>query len=137
VANDDQLATVIGHEVAHTAARHAAERQSTTTLAQVGLGVAGVAAGDGQLAQAIGQFGGAGAQLGILLPFSRRHELEADRLGVEYMQRAGFRPSEAVALWRTMAAQGGSRPPQFASTHPSEQTRIAALEAYIRERGWS
>lgn len=136
VRNDDQLATVIGHEVAHTAARHAAERQSTTALAQIGLGVAGAAAGSGRVGQAVNQFGGAGAQLGFLLPFSRRHELEADRLGVDYMQRAGFRPSEAVALWRLMEAQGRQRAPEFASTHPSEATRIAELEQYIRSRGW-
>ena len=136
VQNDAQLAAVIGHEVAHTAARHAAERQSTTALAQIGLGVAGAAAGDSGVGRAIGQFGGAGAQLGFLLPFSRRHELEADRLGVDYMQRAGYDPREAVNLWRLMAQRGAQRGPEFASTHPSDATRIAQLEAYIRSRGW-
>lgn len=136
VRNDDQLAAVIGHEVAHTTARHAAERQSSTLAATLGLSVAGAAAGQGRVGQAINQFGGAGAQLGFLLPFSRQHELEADRLGVDYMQRAGYNPRQAIELWRLMAAQGDSRAPQFASTHPSEQTRIAQLEQYIASRGW-
>jgi predicted Zn-dependent protease len=137
VQNDAQLAAVIGHEVAHTAARHAAERQSNTALAQISVGVAGAAAGDSRIGQAIGQFGGAGAQLGFLLPFSRQHELEADRLGVDYMHRAGFPPVEALNLWRLMAQRGAQRAPEFTSTHPSEATRIAQLEAYIRSRGWA
>lgn len=135
VQNDDQLATVIGHEMAHAVAQHAAERYSQTAATQIGLQVAAGAAGN--YGQAVGAFGGLGAQLGVLLPFSRQHELEADRLGVDYMQRAGYRPSEAVSLWRLMAAQRQTNVPQFASTHPSDSTRIAALEAYIREKGWN
>lgn len=139
VQNDDQLAAVIGHEIAHNVANHAAERYSQTAAAQIGLGVAqGVAGSGSDLGQAIGAYGGAGAQLGILLPFSRKHELEADRLGVDYMQRAGYRPSEAIALWRNMAAQrNGASQPGWMSTHPSDAQRIAELEAYIRSRGWS
>ncbi|OYW34363.1 MAG: Zn-dependent protease with chaperone function, partial [Brevundimonas sp. 12-68-7] len=68
---------------------------------------------------------------------SRRDELEADRLGVDYMNAAGFRPSQAVALWRLMAQQRQSGQPEFASTHPSDATRIAQLEAYIAQQGWS
>ncbi len=133
-ANDDQLATVIGHEAAHVLARHSAERYSQSALAQTGVQIAtGVS---GEYGQAVGALGGIGAQLGILLPFSRRHELEADRIGVDIMQRAGYRPREAVTLWRAMAAQGGGSSPEFASTHPSDSTRIAALEAYLAERGW-
>jgi predicted Zn-dependent protease len=135
VRNDDQLATVLGHEVGHVVARHAAERYSTTALTSIGL--RGVQSAAGDYAQAAGAIGGLGAQLGLLLPFSRNHELEADRLGVDYLQRAGFRPSEAVALWRLMAAQRQSSTPQFASTHPSDSTRIAALEQYIASRGWN
>ena len=134
VRNDDQLATVLGHEVAHVVARHAAERYSTSTVAgtviRAGQGLAG------DQARAAGAIGGLGAQLGLLLPFSRTHELEADRLGVDYLQRAGFRPSEAVALWRLMAAQRQGSTPEFASTHPSDANRIAALEAYIAGKGW-
>lgn len=133
--NDDQLAAVIGHEVAHVVGRHAAERTSTSSLTQLALGGLQSAAGD--YGQAVGAFGGIGAQLGVLLPFSRKHELEADRLGVDYMVRAGYRASESIALWRTMAnAQNRAGTPEFASTHPSDQTRIAALQAYITERNY-
>ena len=83
----------------------------------------------------MGALGGIGAQVGVLLPFSRRDELEADRLGVDYMARAGYRTGEALALWRLFATQRQSSAPEFASTHPSDQTRIAALERYIAERG--
>jgi predicted Zn-dependent protease len=131
---DDQLATVIGHEAAHVLARHAAERYSQTALAQTGLQIATGVAGD--YGPAVGALGGIGAQVGVLLPFSRQHELEADRIGVDLMQRAGYNPREAVTLWRAMAAQGGASAPEFTSTHPSDTTRIAALEAYLRERGW-
>lgn len=135
VRNDDQLATVLGHEVGHVVARHAAERYSTN--AATGLVLSGVRGVAGDYAQAAGAIGGLGAQLGVLLPFSRNHELEADRLGVDYLQRAGYRPSEAVALWRLMAAQRQGSTPEFASTHPSDASRIAALEQYIASRGWS
>jgi predicted Zn-dependent protease len=134
VRNDDQLAAVLGHEVGHVVARHAAERYSTTALASTAIRAGQGLAGD--QAQAAGAIGGLGAQFGLLLPFSRNHELEADRLGVDYLQRAGFRPSEAVALWRLMAAQRQGSAPEFASTHPSDASRIAALEQYIASRGW-
>ena len=78
-----------------------------------------------------------GAQFGLLLPFSRNHELEADRLGVDYMAAAGYRPSESLALWRLMAQQRQSGAPEFASTHPSDQTRSTALPQYIASRGWN
>jgi predicted Zn-dependent protease len=135
VRNDDQLAAVLGHEVGHVVARHAAERYSTTALSSVAL--SGVQSVAGDYAQAAGAIGGLGAQLGVLLPFSRQHELEADRLGVDYMQRAGFRPSESIALWRLMAEQRQGSTPEFASTHPSDASRIAALEQYIASQGWS
>lgn len=134
VENDDQLAAIIGHEVGHVVARHAAERYSQTALTATGLQVAQGAAGD--YGQAIGAFGGIGAQLGVLLPFSRNHELEADRLGVDYMAAAGYDPREALDLWRIMAQQRQGSTPEFASTHPSDQTRIAQLEQYISSRGW-
>lgn len=136
VENDDQLAAVIGHEVAHTVARHAAERYSQTAATQIGLGVATGVAGDSQIGNVLGAYGGAGAQLGILLPFSRQHELEADRLGVDYMQRAGYNPHEAVRLWQRMAQERTGGQFELASTHPSDSTRIQTLDAYIRQRGW-
>lgn len=134
VQNDDQLAAVIGHEVGHVVARHAAERYSSSALASVGVEVARGVAGDygSQAGTAAGVF----AQYGALLPFSRRDELEADRLGVDYLQAAGYRPSEAVALWRLMSQDRQAGLPEFASTHPSDATRIQALERYIGERGW-
>lgn len=135
VQNDDQLATVIGHEVGHVVARHAAERYSTQSTTGLVLGAVQSRAGD--YSQAIGALGGMGAQLGLLLPFSRSHELEADRLGVDYVATAGYKPSESIALWRLMAQQRQSGTPEFASTHPSDQTRITALQHYIASRGWN
>ena len=135
VRNDDQLAAVIGHEVGHVVAKHAAERYSSS--AATSLVLSGVQSAAGDYGRAAGAIGGLGAQRGVLLPFSRNHELEADRLGVDYLQRAGYRPSEAVALWRIMAQQRQGSTPEFASTHPSDANRIAALEQYIASRGWS
>jgi len=135
VQNDDQLATVIGHEVGHVVARHAAERYSTQSTTGLVLGAVQSRAGD--YSEAIGALGGMSAQLGLLLPFSRSHELEADRLGVDYVAAAGYKPSESIALWRLMAQQRQSGTPEFASTHPSDQTRITALQQYIASRGWN
>ena len=135
VQNDDQLATVLGHEVGHVVARHAAERYSTQSTTGLVLGAVQGRAGD--YSQAVGAIGGLGAQLGLLLPFSRNHELEADRLGVDYVAAAGYKPSESIALWRLMAQQRQSGTPEFASTHPSDQTRITALQQYIASRGWN
>lgn len=138
VQNDDQLAAVIGHEVGHMAANHAAERYSQTAATQLVLaGAQGASEGRSEtLSKGIASYGGIGAQLGVLLPFSRQHELEADRLGVQYMARAGYRPAEAVTLWRLMAqSRTGARPPEIISTHPSDESRIAALEALLRQQG--
>jgi predicted Zn-dependent protease len=135
VDNDDQLAAVIGHEAGHVVARHAAERQSQNMTSSLVLGVLGAYAG-GDAGRAITSYGGSAAKYGFLLPFSRKQELEADRLGVDFMERAGYRPREAVVLWQHMQAQGGSNAPQLASTHPSDATRIAALQNYIVQRGW-
>lgn len=141
VANDDQLAAVIGHEVGHTVAHHAAERMSQQTAAQIGLGVASSALGSrvgADQARQLASLGSVGAQVGVLLPFSRQHELEADRLGVEYMQRAGYDPRQAVLLWEAMANQRtSSSRPSILSTHPSDANRIAALRQYLASRGWA
>ena len=137
VDNDDQLAAVIGHEAGHVVAQHAAERYSQTMTTKLLLGVAGAAAGSSsEIGRGLNQYGGGASQYLFLLPFSRQHELEADRLGVDYMQRAGYRPRQAVILWRKMQAQGGSGRPEFASTHPSDASRIAALDGYLSSKGW-
>lgn len=135
VQNDDQLASVIGHEIGHVVANHAAERSSSRAMTSIGLSALQGVAGD--YGDAVGAYGGLAAQYGVLLPYSRRDELEADRLGVDYVQSAGWRPSQSVALWRLMAAQRQTSTPQFASTHPSDATRIDALEQYIASRGWN
>ncbi|MGA0838319.1 MAG: M48 family metallopeptidase [Pseudomonadales bacterium] len=126
----DQLAAVIGHEIAHVTARHANERVSTQSLASSGLQVVQIATGTGSPAQQE-LFGllGLGAQVGLILPFGRAQETEADLLGLDYMANAGFDPRASVALWRSMSRIGGERPPDFLSTHPSSSARIAELEA--------
>mgnify|MGYP002142151712 CR=1 FL=1 len=139
VVNDDQLAAVLGHETGHVTAHHAAERVSQTMVAQVGLAAAdlAVANSDAKHGKEIAAVLGAGVQFGVLMPFSRQHELEADRIGVDFMHTAGFRPVEALHLWQNMAAERTQKaPPQWLSTHPSDQTRMSALQAYLTQRGW-
>lgn len=134
MANDDQLAAVVGHEVGHVKANHSGERYSQNAAASLGLQLGSAALGGNNMSAGEQQLLGAlglGAQYGLLLPFSRKHELEADRLGVLYMSRAGYDPNEAVKFWQTMAAQGGQKPPEFASTHPADETRIKALQREI------
>lgn len=132
--NQDQLATVIGHEIAHVLARHANERASTETATQLGLSAISSAAGlQGAGGETMMAALGMGAQYGILLPFSRSHESEADTLGLTLMADAGFDPRESVALWNNMSAAGGARPPAWLSTHPSHGQRIGGLEAGLDE----
>ncbi|MCB0408416.1 MAG: M48 family metallopeptidase [Bdellovibrionales bacterium] len=130
VSNSSELAAVIGHEIAHVKAGHGNERVSQQLIIQSGLSVAQIALGNGKETDNMILAGlGLGAQFGILLPFSRSHEKEADILGLKYMGQAGYDPMGAVSLWQKMAAQGGS-PPEFLSTHPSSQSRIQ----YLSER---
>ncbi len=132
MANDDQLATVVGHEIAHVRANHSGERYSQQVGASVAMQTAQAAIGAGsQTGQlALGALG-IGAQYGVLLPFSRKHELEADKLGIVYMNRAGYDANEALKFWTKMGAQGGGKPPEFMSTHPSDTTRIAQIKEII------
>jgi predicted Zn-dependent protease len=130
--NQDQLATVIGHEVAHVTARHANERVSTTYATQMGVNIAQAAAGgsgtySGQLMGLLG----AGATVGVILPFNRKQESEADIVGLDYMARAGFDPSQSIPLWENMSRIGKDKPPEFLSTHPSDETRSKNLRAKI------
>lgn len=126
----DQLAAVLGHEIAHVTQQHANERVSQALLAEGGLSAASLAlGGEGQGHDVLMAALGLGAQYGVLMPFSRSQESEADVLGLEYMARAGFDPRGAVELWQNMsAAAGGGAPPEFLSSHPSHESRIEELE---------
>jgi predicted Zn-dependent protease len=134
-----QLAAVIGHEVGHVLAGHGNERMSEQYATQGGLAVlsaflGGSGAGAGAGGQAIMSALGVGAQVGILLPFSRAQESEADLIGLELMAKAGFDPREAVKLWQNMSkASNGNSPNQFLSTHPSNNNRIQALQAHMNK----
>ncbi|ERJ20508.1 peptidase M48 Ste24p [Salinisphaera shabanensis T35B1] len=133
--SDDQLAAVIGHEVGHVLADHGNERVSQQAATQGGLQVVsaflGGSGGGGN--QAVMSALGLGAQVGILLPFSRTQESEADTIGLELMARAGFDPRESVALWQNMAAAGGEKPAEFMSTHPSNESRINNLQSHMNQ----
>ena len=127
-----QLAAVIGHEVGHVLARHGNERVSEQLVAQGGLSLADGALRDNKYKSLIVAGLGAGAQFGVLLPFSRAHESEADAIGLNFMSKAGFDPHEAIELWHNMSSAGGSKPPQWLSTHPSDSTRIEALQKLLQ-----
>jgi predicted Zn-dependent protease len=131
-ASQDELATVIGHEIAHVLAEHGNERASTTFVAQSGLQVAESLAGPQSAGRdtALAVLG-LGTQVGVLLPFSRKQESEADLLGLDLMARAGFDPRASVTLWQNMARSGGGKPPEMLSTHPSSATRISELSKRI------
>ena len=132
--NDDQIAAVMGHEVAHVNYQHASKRAGRAAQTQAGLGVAQVALGVGNVANANMwmQALGLGAQVGNALPFSRGHESEADQIGLRYMHRAGYDIDQAVAFWEKMAeAKGPGAPAEILSTHPSDATRISNLQKEI------
>ncbi|MEM8609780.1 MAG: M48 family metallopeptidase [Myxococcota bacterium] len=128
-----QLAAVIGHEVGHVLLRHGNERMSQAILADSAMQAGQIAAGAaGSQYQDIIMGGlGVGAQYGVLLPFSRKHENEADQVGQIFMAQAGFDPAEAIALWKAMGALGGQKPAEWQSTHPSDTTRVTRLEANL------
>ncbi len=134
--NEAGLATVIGHEVAHAVARHGAERVSEGLLFELGGAALEAALGSGSSSQrqAVLAAYDLGGTLGVILPHSRRQELEADHLGLLYMARAGYDPREAIRFWQRFAAysrkKGGS-PPEFLSTHPLDETRMRALERLL------
>jgi predicted Zn-dependent protease len=131
--NQHQLATVIGHEVGHVLARHGAERVSQRFAAGTALQLVGAYTGDqsSESSKAVMSLLGLGAQVGVLLPYSRLQESEADVIGLELMSRAGFDPRQSTELWRNMARQGGQRPPEFLSTHPDPQGRIRELNTHM------
>ncbi len=135
VDNQDQLASVIGHEVGHVLDKHSNERMSQKMGAQLGISlVTAVAAPQTALGQTAVSLLGVGAQYGVIMPFSRLHESEADIIGVELMAKAGFDPAESITLWQKMAqASQGQQPAEFLSTHPSHDSRIDDLREHMPE----
>lgn len=131
-ATDDELAAVIGHEIAHALREHGRERMSQAYVQQFGLQALAAIVTKGT-STAVGnasmQAAGLGSQLFFALPNSREQERESDRIGLELAARAGYNPDAAVSLWQKMEAQGGSKPPEFLSTHPASENRITELRA--------
>lgn len=127
----DQLAAVIGHEVGHVMANHSNERASQDLMVQGGLAAADAFYGGklGANRNAVMQALGLGAEYGILMPYGRTQESEADLIGLDLMAKAGFDPRQSLQLWQNMAASGGGQPPEFLSTHPSYDTRMHDLQA--------
>lgn len=133
--DDDGVATVMGHEIAHAIAEHSRERFSQQMLAQIGNTTLGVVLKDktARTQKIFMTAAGLGTQVGVMLPFSRLHESEADHIGLMLMARAGYDPRTAVDFWKRMQAGAGARPPEFLSTHPASATRIAAIEDQISD----
>ena len=125
---DDEIAAVMGHEMAHALREHGRERVSEGFAQQ---GLLAVAVATGLLDEKYAQYASLGSTFLLTLPNSRRQESEADHIGLELMARAGYNPRLAVGLWQKMSALGGSKPPQFLSTHPADETRIAQIQAWI------
>ncbi len=133
--NENGLAVIMGHEIAHAVAKHGNERMSQGLLIQTGGALLSVVTNKQSAIskQAFMTAYGIGAQLGFMLPYSRVHEKEADYLGLIFMTMAGYDPNEAVSFWKRMAAGGSNQMPEFLSTHPSGATRISEIKAAIPE----
>lgn len=131
IANGEAgLAAIMGHEVSHSLANHGQQRMSAGMVQQLGAVAGNVAIKDQQTLNIFNQAYGIGTTVGVMLPFSRSHETEADEIGLYLMAIAGYDPMEAANLWRRMSAQsGGQAPPEFLSSHPSNNTRIRNIEA--------
>ncbi|WP_242084685.1 M48 family metallopeptidase [Aestuariivivens sediminis] len=122
------VAAIMGHEVAHALANHGQQRMSAGMLQQIGAVAGNVAIKDEENRNIFNQAYGVGSTVGVMLPFSRSHESEADQIGLYLMAVAGYNPDEAAELWKRMKANsGGQAPPEFLSTHPSNETRIGNL----------
>jgi predicted Zn-dependent protease len=121
---DDELAQVMGHEIAHALANHTAERMSVAMASNAGILAAGVLTDNPNQSMALAA---AAAQLAVQLPNSRTAESEADQIGIELAAKAGYDPRAAITLWQKMAKAGGAAPPQFMSTHPSDEHRQERL----------
>ena len=135
VASDDELAVVVGHEVAHAVAKHSNERMSQQLMTQYGAAILGQAVSDksATVQTLASTVYGVGAQYGVMLPFSRKHESEADYMGLVFMAMAGYNPEVAVNFWQKMSAGKGGSTPEFMSTHPSDATRINDIKRYLPE----
>ncbi|HMV54530.1 MAG TPA: M48 family metallopeptidase [Rhodocyclaceae bacterium] len=124
---DDEIAAIMGHEMAHALREHARERASKAMAAGIGVQVVGAVAGLGDIGT---QLTSVLADITFVKPNSRLHETESDRIGIELAARAGYDPRAAVGLWKKMSENGGGQPPQWLSTHPSHETRIKDIEKY-------
>ncbi len=135
MSSDDELAVVLGHEVAHAVAKHSNERMSQQILAQYGSAVlGGVLSGQSQAVQSVAsQVYGLGAEYGMTLPFSRKHESEADYMGLVLMTMAGYNPDVAVTFWQKMSSSSATQTPEFMSTHPSDARRISDIQKNLPE----
>lgn len=135
VSSDDELAVVVGHEVAHAVAKHSNERMSQQMLAQYGAQIlsASVSNKSAHIQELAGQVYGLGAQYGLMLPFSRKHETEADYMGLILMTIAGYNPDVAIGFWQKMSASSGGSVPEFMSTHPSDERRIKDINKALQE----
>jgi len=135
ISTEDELAVVIGHEVAHAVAKHSNERMSQEILAQYGASIldAALSTRTAALQQVGSTVFGLGAQLGVMLPYSRKHEYEADHMGLVFMTKAGYNPNSALTFWKKMSSlSGGSgNESDFMSTHPSDSKRIAEIERIL------
>lgn len=131
--NEDAMAVIMGHEIAHALAHHGNERMSQMMWAQLGMTALDVAVSEQSQAtrDLVMTAAGAGAQLGVILPFSRKHESEADEIGLYLMTMAGYDPTEAVPFWERMGQAGGAAPPEFLSTHPGPERRAENLKKLI------
>lgn len=137
IQNDAELAAVMGHEIGHAIARHGAERVSTALAVQTGTTIGMIALSGRDMSPltsaAVGAALGAGVNVGIILPFSRTQEYEADRVGLILMAKAGYDPHSALDFWKAFAKQPGNKPPEFLSTHPASENRIAVIKELISE----
>lgn len=130
--NEAALAVVLGHEITHAVAGHGNERMSQGMLAQ-GIQVAGdvLTSNNAKVNSIFNAVYAPGAQIGVLLPNSRKQEYEADHYGLIFCAMAGYNPREAIPFWQRMAQAGGQKPPEFLATHPSDENRIAKLQSYM------
>lgn len=133
--DENGIAVVMGHEIAHAVARHGNERMSQQMVTQFGaeLGSAMLSEKSAQTQAMFSTVYGLGSQLLVALPYSRSHETEADKLGLIFMAMAGYNPEHAITFWQRMAASSGAKSPQFLSTHPSDETRVRDLQNFMHE----